>query len=271
MHAILTTFIFILGASIGSFLSVVIYRISKKTQGIIAGRSSCPHCKKTLRSLDLIPILSYIKLRGKCRFCKKKISSRYLTLELLTAFAFITIFFRFPFFSENPDIHYGFSLDLELMLKFWLHLVYSTFLIGIFFYDLHYSAIPDLLLFPLIAITLIGSFIIGQPDSMSMIIAIGIAVLFFGGQILLSKGKWLGEGDLYLALGLALMFGWKMLLVAIMLSYILGALVSIVLLVTKKAQGKSKIPFGPFLVLGSFITIFFGEEILAWYLSSLII
>lgn len=270
MNAILTIFIFILGASVGSFLSVVIHRISKKKGGIIAGHSNCPHCKKKLRPLDLIPILSYIMLKGKCRYCKKKISSRYLSLELLTAFAFIAIFLRFPFFSEDAAIN-SYGLDGELLLAFCFHLVYSIFFIAIFFYDLDYSEIPDLFLFPLIAVALIGSFIMGTPHSTSMIIAIGIAVLFFGGQIIVSKGKWLGDGDLYLALGLALIFGWQMLLVAIVLSYSIGALVSIILLLTKKVQGKSKIPFAPFIVLGSFITIFFGEELLRLYIASLTI
>lgn len=271
MNAILTIFIFILGASVGSFLSVVIHRISKKKEGIFFGHSQCPSCKKKLGTLDLIPLVSYLVLRGKCRYCHKKIPARYLHLEMMTAFAFIAIFFRFPFIGENAALDFGYTIDGNMLHAFFFHLIYAAFLIAIFFYDLEESRIPDVFLFPLIVVALIGSFIMGKPDSMSMIIAIGISVLFFGGQILLSRGKWLGDGDLYLALGLSLMFGWRMLLVAIVLSYTIGAFVSLMLMATKKVSSKSKIPFAPFMVLGSFLTIFFGEEMLAWYLSSLTI
>jgi len=96
-----------------------------------------------------------------------------------------------------------------------------------------------------------------------------IAFLFFGGQYFISKGKWLGEGDIYVGIAMAMIFGWKLLLIAMSLSYFLGAFVSIIMLLSKKASGKTQVPFAPFMVLGTFLTIFFGERIMAWYLAFL--
>ena len=103
----------------------------------------------------------------------------------------------------------------------------------------------------------------------NILIALGIAVIFFGGQILLSKGKWLGEGDLYFAISMGFLLGWKLFIIAIVLTYIIGAFLSIILLTFKKAGAKTKIPFAPFMVIGTFTTIFIGPEILDWYLKML--
>ena len=102
-------------------------------------------------------------------------------------------------------------------------------------------------------------------DFPNLMIAVALALLFFGGQRLLSKGAWLGEGDVYVAVGMAFLFGWKLLIVATVLTYLLGAIISILLLILKKVDRKSKIPFAPFMVFGSFATLLYGEEILTWY------
>lgn len=254
-----------LGASIGSFLSVVLHRIEKNKKGILFGTSSCPSCKKKLSALDLIPIFSYIFLRGKCRKCGKKISPHYLFLEIITGLVLLAIYAKYPF------LYGGFEEQIRLvtstLVPFIFFSIYSIFFIGIFFFDLKTKTIPDVFLFPLLLIAIIGSLIIGTPDIISIVIAIGIALLFFGGQILVSKGKWLGEGDLILSLILAIIFGWQLFLVSIIMSYFIGALVFTPLLVFKKAKAKARVPFGPFLVIGAFVTLFFGGEVLGWYLG----
>jgi len=264
---IISIFVFILGVSIGSFLSVVIFRIRKNQKGILFGRSMCQHCKKTLKARDLIPIISYLSARGKCRYCRKKITPHYLFLEIATGLIFVLMYLKFPFVLEKGS-HFAFEIQWKLALECLFYFIYSAFFIGIFFYDLQFMEIPDVFLFPLIALTLLGSLIF-QTDIVSLVIALGIVVVFFGGQILLSKGKWLGEGDIYFGISMGFLFGWKLFLVAIVLTYIIGSFLSLFLLFFKKAGRKTKIPFAPFMVLGSFATIFVGQEILTWYLKML--
>lgn len=261
--------VFILGASVGSFLSVAIYRIQKNKPGIVFGHSFCPSCKKKLRARDLIPILSYIILRGKCGFCKKSFSPHYLYLEVIAGLVFLALYFRFPFieFASMDNL----SMSMAFLVLFLFHAVYASFFVAIFFYDLQTQKIPDAFLFPLLGATIIGSFIFGAPGLWSIITAVIIAFVFFGGQILLSNGKWLGEGDLYLSLSIAIIFGWELFLVSITVSYFIGALVGAVLITTKQAKKQAKIAFAPFLVLGAFITLFFGNDLLNWYLSNLIV
>lgn len=262
-------FIFLLGASIGSFLSVVLYRVKKGEKGIIFGQSYCPQCKKKLVITDMIPIASYVVLRGRCRHCKKKISPYYFFLELITGLVLLSIYLKYPFlyWLQNGT----FMPDLNLLVTAIFFAIYGCFFVAIFFFDLQTNQIPDLFLYPLIGISVLGTIIMGTPDLVSAIIAVLIALVLFGGQIWFSKGKWLGEGDLYLAIALAIIFGWQLFLLTVVASYFIGALISIPLLLSKKAKMKSQIPFGPFLVLGAFMTMFFGEQILNWYLNSLVI
>lgn len=266
MTAFLIILIFILGASLGSFLSVVIDRIRHKKKGIFFGRSACPHCKNKLGTLDLIPILSFITLKGQCRYCGKPISPHYLSIEVITGIVFTTLFFRYPFFSQSDLI---LDFDPGMLLDYAISAVTSLFLIAIFFYDLLHSEIPDIFLFPLIGTAFVGSLIMGTPSLISMLIAGGIALGFYGGQHLASKGKWLGEGDIYLTIGTAFILGWELFLASIIITYILGGVVATYLLISKKVTGKTQIPFAPFIILGTFVTIFFGDELLQWYLGSL--
>ncbi len=256
---VIPIFIFVLGASIGSFLSVVVHRIAKNEKGIFIGTSHCPECHKKLLFRDMIPIISFMIRKGKCRFCKRKISSLYPSLELFTALTFTA---HYIYYTGNGILN---NAAWQGVAFFIFHLIYATLFIGIFFYDLLHKQIPDLFLFPLIGIGIMGSFISGTPDGINMIIAIIIAMLFFWGQRVISKGKWLGEGDVYLAIGMAVILGWQQLLIAIFISYSLGAAISVFLLTTKKVTPKTQIALAPFLSLGYFLTLFFAADILKWY------
>lgn len=268
MSAIIMIFLAILGASIGSFLSVVLYRLKHEQKGTLIGRSRCPSCKKNLGHFDLIPVLNYILLGGHCRYCKKPISLYYFFLEITTALIFLLMYLRFPFITEGLILS-DYSVDLMTLVQYIFSTISGTLLIGIFFFDLQYMEIPDLLIYPLIVVGLLGSLITKSVDFPSILIAIAAAVVFFGGQHWLSKGKWLGEGDVYVAIGMAVMFGWKLFIVAVSLSYIIGAALCIILLVTKATKAKTQIPFAPFLVFGTFATILYGNEILSWYMNLL--
>lgn len=260
--------VFLLGASIGSFLSVVLYRVKNGKKGIIFGQSICPQCKKRLVIIDMIPIASYVLLRGKCRHCKKSISPYYFFLELITGLALLATYLKFPFLiwllNETP------IPDLDMLLKFVFFALYGCFFVAIFFYDLQTKKIPDIFLFPLIAIATLGTLLIGTPNITSAIIAIVAALIIFGGQILISKGKWLGEGDLYIAIAMAIILGWEKFILFVALSYFVGTITTIPLLTTKKATLKTAIAFGPFMVLAGFMCIFFGDEIITWYLNGII-
>ncbi len=263
MTIIILVLLIILGTSLGSFLSVIIHRVEKQQKGIIIGRSRCPHCRKTLAPADLVPILNYLYLRGKCRYCKKPISPMYFFLEITSALVFVLLYVKFPFVMEFGAETY--SINTATLLQYVFYALNSVFLIGIFFHDLQYTRIPDIFVFPFIALSLIGSLVMHNIDFPNLMIAVALALLFFGGQRLLSKGAWLGEGDVYVAVGMAFLFGWKLLIVATVLTYLLGAIISILLLILKKVDRKSKIPFAPFMVFGSFATLLYGEEILTWY------
>lgn len=256
--------LFLLGAAVGSFTSVVIYRLHSHRKGIFRGRSSCPECETKLAPLDLVPILSYLTLRGKCRYCSKEISYMYPLLEVLTGFIFVLLFFKFPFVDNA--LHFSGSLSG----LYFLYAFYSFVLIFTFFFDFHYLKVSDEILLPAILIGLIAT--IAQPLTphiFDALIGAAIAVAFFGLQILISKGTWVGLGDLRVGAFMGVVLGWKLTLVALFLSYLIGSVVSLFIIIRRRKFVGVKIPFAPFLVTGTFVAVFFGEAILAWYLRGL--
>ncbi|MFA5842506.1 MAG: prepilin peptidase [Candidatus Gracilibacteria bacterium] len=241
--------LFVLGLLFGSFLSAAIYRIHNKKPGLIGGSSMCPKCQKRLLAHDLIPLLSYIWLFGKCRHCKRPISWYYPALELTTALVFITV----GAFHLAPLP---------------LYLFYALVLVFIFFYDLLYMEVPDQILIPAIVIAGLGLFYPGiMVGPKEALIGAGGLTVFFLLQILISKGKWLGGGDLRIGLFMGLILGWKLVLLATFLAYLLGSIISIGLLLSGKVTRKTMVPFGPFLVLGTFVALFYGDTIISWYLN----
>jgi len=252
----------ILGAMVGSFLSVVIARTHKHQKDIWFGRSICPHCKKQLKWYYLFPIFSYLFLRGKCGLCGKRISAHYLGLEVLTAGFFLLAFIKAPFIDSNFAIN---IINYALLESFIFYIVLFTFLSLIFFYDLLYKEIPDRFSIPAIVIAVIMAFLTGTPALLSIGIALLIIVLFFGGQIVISRGAWLGGGDLRLGILMAVILGWKVMILALILSYIIGAVLSLILIASKKANRKTMIPFGPFLIMGLVVSMFWGELIITKY------
>lgn len=261
---VFTLILFILGAAAGSFTSVVIYRLHSRKSGIFHGRSSCPKCETQLAPLDLVPIVSYLTLRGKCRYCSKEISYMYPLLEVLTGFIFILLFFKFPF--VDSALHFsGTFFGLYLLYAF-----YSFILIFTFFFDLHYLKVADEILLPAILIGLIATIATPlTPHIFDALIGVSIAVAFFGLQILVSKGTWVGFGDLRVGAFMGVILGWKLTVAALFLSYLLGSVVSLFIVIRKRKFVGVKIPFAPFLVSGTLISIFFGEAILKWYLRGL--
>lgn len=237
-----------LGLIMGSFLSMLIPRLHNGEKGIITGRSKCPLCKKILGALELIPFFSYLFQGGQCKECKKKIPAWYPAIEVTMALGFLGITYYFDTLME---------MGLWAVL-YWIFLY-------IFFYDLRYKEIHDIVLIPGIILALIFSFFIGDP--LSSLIGAGIAILFFGTQFLVSRGKWLGSGDIFIGAFMGLVLGWELTLVALFVSYILGSVIGVGLLIFNHAKGETAVPLGPFLVLGSVIAFLCGEQMIQFYLG----
>ncbi|MCK4891200.1 MAG: prepilin peptidase, partial [Candidatus Pacebacteria bacterium] len=263
--------ILILGLIVGSFLNVVIFRL-ENGEKIVNDRSKCLRCKHVLAWYDLIPVLSFIFLKGKCRYCEERISWQYPVVEMGTGILFIIVF----------SIQY--SVFSIFYLLFWFYIVSA--LIVIFVYDLKHYIIPDKVIYPAIAITFIyrlfeilnfghlnlfriwnlpaqgWSALGGEIGNLITVfnpfIAAILASAFFLSIVLLTHGRGMGGGDVKLGFLMGLILGWPLVLIALFLSFILGSIIGIFLILVGKKKMKSMIPFGPFLVLGTFIAMFWG-------------
>jgi len=263
-----TVLLFILGLLAGSFLSVVISRLDKK-EGFLWGRSKCPQCNAKLRAKDLIPVLSYVLLRGKCRKCQKKISLFYPFIEIITGLLFAFTYIRFfPYLN-------GINLYLFLVLYFFV----ISVLLVIFVFDFVNYLIPDRILIPSLGVAIIitvlavilkplgADFLIYQADWYNLIYGILIGGGFFAVLVLVSQEKWMGWGDVKLGTFLGIVLGYPLIIVSIIFSFILGTIYSLWLMATGKKTRKDVIPFGPFLSLGALLAIFLGKYVIRWYLG----
>jgi len=246
--------IFVFGLIFGSFLNCVIYRLHSG-ESFLKGRSYCPNCQHILSWPDLIPVFSFLILKGKCRYCHKPISLQYPLVELATGTVFLLIFW---------NLEFGIW---DLLFR----LLISCFLIIIFVYDLKHYIIPDQVIYPAIVIAFLYNIYQFTIDNQQLTInnflsAFGAAA-FFLTLVLISHEKWLGWGDVKLAFLMGLFLGWPKILLALFLAFFIGAIIGIELIILGKKTLKSEIPFGPFLVSGTFLALFFGQKILDWYLN----
>lgn len=251
--------LFLFGLAVGSFLNVLIDRLSQD-KSIVSPPSHCDYCKKTLAWYDLIPVFSFLMLRGRCRYCKKKLSWQYPVVEVTTGVFFLLVFLSFE--TSN----FPFSI-FHLPLIF--HLFIVSALIVIFFADLKYGIIPDKIVFPAIAVNLV--FLISQYPNIliSHILSAVGAFVFFLAIFLFTRGRGMGFGDVKLALLLGLFLGFPNIVFALYAAFLTGALVSIILLVAQRKKLKEAIAFGPFMVSGSLFVFFFEEKfapLLIWIL-----
>lgn len=250
----LSVLIFIIGAFLGSFLNVVSDRILRK-ESFLKGRSYCEHCKHFLSALDLVPIFSFVALSGRCRYCKKSISAWYPFSEFFTG---IIYFLTFQFLTFNS--YYLISIP-----SFYYFLI-SSLLIVIFFTDAKYGIIPDKILYPAISLSffflilfqrgLILNNLLSALGSFAFFFLISFIFYFF------TKKQSMGGGDLKLAFFLGLFLGFPNIVFALYLAFLTGAFYSIILIIWKKKRFlKDTVALGPFLVLGSLISLFYGNLI----------
>jgi prepilin signal peptidase PulO-like enzyme (type II secretory pathway) len=265
--------IFVFGLVVGSFLNSILWRLEKERS--FWGRSYCPKCKHKLNWYDLVPIFSFLLLEGKCRYCHKKISWQYPLVEILTGLIFLLIFnYQFPIFNE-------FSIYQFLNLLFLFYIASS--LIIILIYDLKHYIIPDIVLFPAILIafiyrtfenlvqwSLIDNWSL-KIDNFTILgnylLASIIASAFFLLIYLVSKGEWMGFGDVKLAILLGLILGFPSIILGVFFGFLFGAIIGGILIVLNKKGLKSQIPFAPFLITGTFVAMFWGNNIINWYVN----
>ncbi len=256
MMTIFYCFIFLLGLIFGSFVAAWVSRAHHETS-IWFGRSHCLYCQYTLQLQDLVPVLSFLILQGKCRKCETPISKHYFFTELLTALMFVFIAY---FYQAN---------FLFIPLQFVFALLASIFLIAIFVSDFLYQEIPfGMTMFPALMLGLLA-FGSGLMDWKNMLQGAIIASGFFLIQYLISKGKWIGFGDVALGVFIGVILGGQKTLLALALAYMIAAFISLILLATKKFDRKTAVPFGTFLSLSTFVSMLYGEKIITWFLHLL--
>jgi len=256
---------FILGLLIGSFLNVLVYRI-RTAEDIFFDRSRCPHCHQIIRWYDNIPVISFILLKFQCRYCRKKISFQYPLVEIGTGLLF-AVAGGFFFNANDPG---SWSLVIYL-------LVVLAALVVIFVYDALYFEIPDIVLWPAVVwVISFGLFFswnlvslkenIFDMPMLSRFLGAAAAFAFFYFLSWVSKEKWMGMGDAYLAILLGLILGWPQILLALFMAFLIGSIYGIILMLAGKYTRKSRVPFAPFLVTGTIIAMFFYAPIIDWYL-----
>lgn len=247
--------IFIIGTIIGSFLNVCIYRIPRE-ESIVFPSSHCTSCGTPLKWYNLIPVFSYIYQRGKCSYCGEKISLQYPTVELLNGFIYLLLYYSF-----------GLSID------FIFYSIIFSILLVISFIDFKFQIIPDslnifILIFAIIFKILQYKLYDISPNIFNSILGLVISGGLFLLIAILSKGG-MGGGDIKLIGVLGFILGIKFSLLNIFLSFILGAIISIFLLLFKIKGRKDPIPFGPFICIAFMIVSLYGEEIIFWYLNKI--
>jgi len=240
----------IVGAIIGSFLNVCIWRIPRE-ESIVFPSSHCPGCSHPIRFGDNVPVISWLILKGRCRDCGASISLRYPLVEALTAALSILLYWK-----------YGFSLQLLCAFFFTAALIVITFI------DIDYQIIPDVISLPGIPLCFLAAvFVMGVPFLESLIgILVGGGILYViaVGYEWIAKREGMGGGDIKLLAMLGAFFGWKSLLFIVLCSSLTGAIVGVTLMVIQRQDMKYAVPFGPFLALGAVAYFFLGDAFLQY-------
>ncbi len=245
-------FLFLLGVSIGSFINVLVLRFEKGEK--ITGRSHCPHCMRTLQAYELVPLFSYLFLRGRCRTCKKALSIQYLLVEIITGVLFASV----PFITNN-------LIDGGILVAA------LSALVAIVVYDIRHKIIPDAFVYTFNVLALASVYIeegslVMHPDPL-LLLSGALAAFPFAALWVISKGAWIGFADAKLALGIGWFLGIVGALSSFMLAFWIGAVVSVALLLIKRYGFQfmrnsltihSEVPFAPFLAIGFLLVLFFS-------------
>lgn len=254
-HSFMTTvifpvFAFLFGSAVGSFLNVCIYRLPRG-ESVVFPASHCPHCNRSIRWYDNIPVFSYCALRGKCRFCGNPISFQYPLVEALAGAFSLLFFLRFSL------VEYG------------IYFLLVSSLLVVTFIDFKYQIIPDLISLPGIPAGFLASFLLPRityRDSLlGIILGGGILYAVAWGYYRLRKTEGMGGGDIKLLAMIGAFLGSTAVLVTIFVSAFLGSLAGITMMIFKGKGRTYAIPYGPFLALGAVVALLWGDLLVAWY------
>lgn len=247
-------FVFVLGLLLGSYLNAWVWRVHEHKWKFM-GRSMCVHCGAPIVWYDNIPLISFVRLRGRSRCCKKQIPQRYFWGELATG-VLLTLLTAYHVFQP--------ALNIELFLR---DVFFLTILLVVFFYDIEYELV-------LVTVAIICGLLGAAINHYYFGYALAPLVLgalvgwaFFAVQYYGSRGKWVGGGDLWIGFMLGAWFGWPLVGVCLFIAYIVGACVAVPLLLSKKKAPGAHLPFGTFLAIAGFVTMLYGHRLLQWYLS----
>jgi len=256
LPSVIVVIVFIFGMCVGSFLNVCIYRLPASTSIADPPRSMCPSCNSLIKFYDNIPVLSYLWLKGRCRYCNAPISLRYLVVEVLTGMAALSVLFTF-------------GLTLEGLVYF----VFISSLLVITFIDIDHRIIPNIITLPGIPIGLVASFALPEVTLLSSV----LGLLAGGGSLWVVAwiyhritGKdGMGGGDIKLLAMIGTLVGWQGVLFTIFVSSAVGTIIGMTVMLVKGKNMKFAVPFGPFLSIGAVTYIFFGKRVIFWYFSLL--
>ncbi len=251
--------IIILGLLVGSFLNCLAYRLPRQEK-IMLVRSHCPKCLKVLSWLELIPVVSFILQKAHCRSCQQKISWQYPIAEIITALVFWAVIINFQLSIFNK-----FSITQLLTVFFYLFI--ASILILIFLIDLNDGVILDSIIWPSVIIVFVSQIFLGQ-NWQNLLLAAAIGGGWFGLQYLISRGRWIGAGDIGLGVLMGVILGDLLLVVALFLAYVGGAIIGLILMAFKKKHWQSALPFAVFLAPATFVVMLWGKYVvLIWYIA----
>lgn len=282
MYVMIIAILVVLGLCFGSFVNALVYRlymqdkkqiagsgqrvVKKSDFSIVHGRSMCPHCKHELAAKDLIPVFSWLKLRGKCRYCLKKFDDTPIA-EIVVPLLFILSYIYW--------IYPAFNFYSSVIFVLWLMIIVGF--VALVLYDQRWYLLPNKIVFPLQAIGLFLAVltISAFPETHSLLQLI-LGLLFSAGLFWMlhtvSGGKWIGYGDVKLAVVIGLVLGrGDLALLMLFMASAIGSIIAIPMLVSGKASRSTKLPFGPFLITATVITYLFGADIIGWYSSQFLL
>ncbi len=228
---------------------------------MLRGRSKCRACEVPIEGKDLVPILSYLRLRGRCRSCKAVISWQYPAVEIATGFLFVLCYLLVV--TRDAD-NLGLLFMVMYVMRYW---VFIAYLVIIFVYDLRHMLIIDRFTIPAMIFAIIMNLWLGTVPAWSVLVGGLVLTSFFWIQFLISKGTWVGGGDIRMGALMGFMLGLEHGLIALFIAYVLGAMVGVAMMATGKATRKTPVPFGSFLAVATVIVLFVGQPLIEWYLG----
>jgi len=230
------------GTAVGSWLNVIVFRLHAGTS-FLRGRSACPHCHRTLQPRELIPLVSFALQAGRCRSCRQPISWQYPAVEAITGLLFAA------FVWQN-------GLTLTTLVA----VVAISFSVVLFVYDWRYQLVPDVVSLPAAGLAFVGNLALGRSFT-DLILGGIIGAGFFLVQYAVSRGRWIGGGDIRIGLFIGFLLGWPLVLMALILAYVSGSVVGLGLIVSGRYRWTSRLPFGTFLTASSVVVLYWLDPI----------